>query len=191
VGQPARCSHFGLSYATAILISPRLEPDTAAALRKMYFALSGAAPLNKWLQPKSPEAKLLDGLIDPQPFPGWMSEADLGIYADGFGVGGFRGPLNRYRAQALDFGELAELSGRTIVQPSAFIAGERDPVRAFIPGLDLYVSPGIACANFRGSTIVPGIGHWVQQEAPRQSNEAPKALVLRFCHLAGCLRAGV
>jgi pimeloyl-ACP methyl ester carboxylesterase len=154
-----------------------LESDIAGALRKMYFALSGAAPLNKWLEPKSPEAKLLDGLIDPQPFPGWMSESDLGIYADAFRAGGFRGPLNRYRAQAIDFGELAELSGQNIVQPSTFIAGERDPVRAFIPGLDLYANPGIACADFRGSTIMPDIGHWVQQEAPRESNEALESFV--------------
>jgi pimeloyl-ACP methyl ester carboxylesterase len=154
-----------------------LESDVAGALRRMYFTLSGAAPLNKWLESKPAEAKLLDGLIDPQPFPTWMSEADLGIYVEAFRAGGFRGPLNRYRAQAIDFGELAELSGRSIVQPSTFIAGERDPVRAFIPGLDLYANPGIACADFRGSTIMPGIGHWVQQEAPRETNEALEAFV--------------
>jgi len=63
------------------------------------------------------------------------------------------------------------------MQPSTFIAGERDPVRALIPGLDLYANPGIACADFRGSTIMPGIGHWVQQEAPRETNEALEAFV--------------
>jgi pimeloyl-ACP methyl ester carboxylesterase len=60
---------------------------------------------------------------------------------------------------------------------ATFIAGERDPVRALIPGLDLYANPGIACADFRGSTIMPGIGHWVQQEAPRETNEALEAFV--------------
>jgi hypothetical protein len=47
-----------------------------------------------------------------------------------------------------------------------FIGGDRDMVRAFIPGVDLYETPGAACVDFRGSTILPGIGHWVQQEAP-------------------------
>jgi epoxide hydrolase A/B len=154
-----------------------LESDVAAALRKMYFALSGSASLNKWLEPKPPEAKLLDGLIDPQPFPGWMSEADLGVYVDAFLAGGFRGPLNRYRAQTIDFADLAELSGRSIAQPSAFIAGERDPVRAFIPGADLYAAPGIGCTDFRGSTIISDIGHWVQQEAQNKTNEALEAFV--------------
>jgi pimeloyl-ACP methyl ester carboxylesterase len=143
----------------------------------MYFALSGEAPLNRWLEPKPPEARLLDGLVDPQPFPGWMSESDLGVYVDAFRAGGFRGPLNRYRAQGLDFADLAELTGRGITQPSAFVAGERDPVRAFVPGVDLYAEPGIACSDFRGATIIPAIGHWVQQEAPNETNAALEAFV--------------
>ena len=154
-----------------------LEADVARGLRLTYFALSGEAPLNLWLEPKPPEAKVLDGLIDPQPFPAWMSENDLAVYVDAFRAGGFRGPLNRYRAQNLDFADLADLGGRGIAQPSAFIAGERDPVRAFIPGMDLYADPGVACSDFRGSTILPGIGHWVQQEAPEKTNAVLEAFV--------------
>ena len=174
---PTRRFFYQIYFQQEGVAEAELEADVAGALRRTYFALSGAAPLNKWLEPKPAEAKLLDGLIDPQPFPGWMSEADLGIYVEAFRAGGLRGPLNRYRAQAIDFGELAELSGWSIMQPSTFIAGERDPVRALIPGLDLYANPGIACADFRGSTIMPGIGHWVQQEAPRETNEALEAFV--------------
>jgi pimeloyl-ACP methyl ester carboxylesterase len=159
------------------LAEPEFESDVAGALRRTYFALSGGAPLNKWLAPKPPEARLLDGLVGPQPFPGWMSETDLAIYVDAFRASGFRGPLNRYRAQTIDFAKLDELSGRSIAQPSAFIAGERDAVRAFIPGMDLYANPAIACSDFRGSTIIPGIGHWVQQEAPVETNAALKTFV--------------
>ena len=154
-----------------------LEADVARGLRMTYFALSGEAPLNLWLEPKPADAKVLDGLIDPQPFPAWMSDNDLAVYVDAFRAGGFRGPLNRYRAQNLDFADLAELGGRSITQPSAFIAGERDPVRAFIPGMDLYAEPGMACSDFRGSTILPRIGHWVQQEAPEETNAALEAFV--------------
>ena len=105
-----------------------------------------------------------------------MSESDLTVYVDAFRAGGFRGPLNRYRAQTLDFTDLAELSGRGIAQPSAFIAGEHDPVRAFIPGVDLYAGPGIACSDFRGYTIIPRIGHWVQQEAPREDQRGARSV---------------
>jgi pimeloyl-ACP methyl ester carboxylesterase len=148
------------------------EADVTTGLRKGYFALSGAAPLNKWLEQKPADAKLLDGMIDPQPFPDWMSAKDLQVYVDAFRAGGFRGPLNRYRAQGIDFQELAEYAGKPVTQPACFIAGERDPVRAFVPGMDLYADAGAACADFRGSTILPGIGHWVQQEAPAETNAA-------------------
>jgi pimeloyl-ACP methyl ester carboxylesterase len=149
-----------------------LERDVSDSLRKMYFAASGDAPLNKWLEQKPASAKLLDGMVDPDPYPAWMSEKDLKVYVDAFRESGFRGPINRYRAQTLDFTDLAELSGKTIVQPSCFIAGERDLVRSFVPGTDLYAAPGAACADFRGATILPGIGHWVQQEAPSETNAA-------------------
>jgi pimeloyl-ACP methyl ester carboxylesterase len=168
---------YQLYFQQAGVAEAELEADVAGALRRIFFGLSGDAPLNKWIERKPPDAKLLDGLIDPRPFPGWMSGADLGIYLEAFRAGGFHGPLNRYRAEEIDFNDLAQLRGRSIMQPSTFVAGERDAVRAFIPELDLYADPGIACADFRGSTIVPGVGHWVQQEAPTQTNEALEAFV--------------
>jgi epoxide hydrolase A/B len=148
------------------------EADIPAALRKAYFAISGSAPPNKWLEHKPADAKLLDGMIDPQPFPDWMSDKDLQVYVDAFRAGGFRGPLNRYRAQNIDVEELADVAGKPVTQPSFFVAGARDAVRAFIPGMDLYENPGMACTDFRGSVILPGVGHWVQQEAPTGTNAA-------------------
>ena len=148
------------------------EADIPGALRKCYFAISGAAPLNKWIEEKPADARLLDGMIDPQPFPDWMSDEDLHVYAEAFRAGGFRGPLNRYRAQNIDFQDMAEFAGKPVTQPSFFIAGERDAVRSFVPGMDLYANPGRACTDFRGSVILPHIGHWVQQEAPADTNAA-------------------
>jgi epoxide hydrolase A/B len=149
-----------------------IEADIPVALRKLYFAISGSAPVNKWLEHKPVDAKLLDGMIDPQPFPDWMSQKDLQVYVEAFRAGGFRGPLNRYRAQGIDFQELAEFADKPVTQPSYFVAGERDAVRAFVPGMDLYANPGAGCTDFRGSVILPGIGHWVQQEAPAETNVA-------------------
>ena len=73
------------------------ESDIPTALRKLYFAASGEGPLDALLAMKPADAKLLDGMADPRPFPAWMSEAELKVYADAFQAGGFRGPLNRYR----------------------------------------------------------------------------------------------
>jgi len=149
-----------------------LEADVCSGLRKIYFALSGSAPLNKWIEHKPVEAKLLDGMIDPEPFPDWMSEKDFLVYVQAFQASGFRGPLNRYRAQTIDTQDMVAFVGKPVTQPSCFIAGERDAVRSFIPGMDLYANPEIGCTSFRGSTILPGIGHWVQQEAPAETNAA-------------------
>jgi pimeloyl-ACP methyl ester carboxylesterase len=149
-----------------------LEADVPVTLRKMYFGASGDAPQGAWGDEKGPDATLLEGMIDPDPFPAWLSAADLKVFVAAFEHSGFRGPLNRYRAQVLDVEGLADHRGALLQQPSFFVAGERDLVRAFIPGVDLYENPGVACADFRGKAIVPAVGHWVQQEAPEATNAA-------------------
>ena len=67
---------------------------------------------------------------------------------------------------------MAEHVGSLITQPSFFIGGEKDPVRSFVPGMDLYENPLSGGADFRGSVIIPNVGHWVQQEAPLETNIA-------------------
>ena len=71
----------------------------------------------------------------------------------------------------------ADIVGATVDQPSCFIAGALDPVRAMVPGSDTYADPGAACTDFRGATIIDGIGHWVQQEAPEPVNAALDAFL--------------
>ena len=149
-----------------------LEADPEQSLRKIYFSLSGDAPLDDWLKEKSETKLLLDDLDSPDPFPDWLSDSDLRIYAEAFERGGFRGPLNRYRAQRIDLEELKSLRGLQIKQPACFIGGERDSVRHFVPGMDLFSAAGNGCDDYRGTTIISGAGHWVQQERPAETNEA-------------------
>jgi pimeloyl-ACP methyl ester carboxylesterase len=155
------------------------EADVRSALRRTYYAASGdfRAEHGGAFLSKGPQSTFLDGLPDPQLFPSWMSEADLDVFAAAFEKGGFRGPLNRYRAQNLDFEQSADLAGTAVTQPACFIAGERDPVRNFIPGLDLFANAGAHCTDFRGTTLIPEVGHWVQQEAPEATNAALEVFV--------------
>lgn len=162
------------------IVEAEVEADLKTALRKIYFALSGDATQNKWLEEKPRNAKLLDGMEDPDPFPAWMSDKDMNVYLQAFSTGGFHGPINRYRAQRLDFDELVELRGKHFEIPACFIGGERDAVRNFVPGADLYADPGAACTDFRGSTIIADVGHWVQQEAPAQTNKALASFLATF-----------
>lgn len=150
--------------------------DTARSLRMTYFSISGEGA-GLFLQHKPTDAKFFDGLVDPDPFPTWMSAEVLQTYTQAIEAGGWHGPLNRYRAQALDSADLGSRPDPMLTQPATFIAGELDAVRHFVPGMDLFSFAPAVCADFRGSTIVPGVGHWVQQEAPAEVNAALQAFV--------------
>ena len=145
--------------------------DLRGALKRVFYALSGDAPLNCWLPDAPRDATLLPLLPDPPEGPlGFITDADLDALSASFARTSMVGAFNRYRASALDAEDSADIIGAPVTQPSHFIAGERDPVRAFVPGADGYVDPGAACTDFRGSTIVPGAGHWVHQERPAETN---------------------
>jgi pimeloyl-ACP methyl ester carboxylesterase len=148
-----------------------LEADIPATLRKTYYNASGAEGVNLNGN-KGPDAKFLDGMIDPSPLPAWLPKEDLDYYVEQFRSSGFRGPLNRYRNQERDHAQLPELSTKQVTQPALFIAGERDPVLRFVPGLNLADVCDRWYTDLRGKVIVPGAGHWVQQEKPEPVNEA-------------------
>jgi len=151
--------------------------NTAGALRRIYYGASGDADRSLFTE-KGPDAGLLDGTIDPDPFPVWMSPTDLAVYVEAFEASGWVGPFNRYRAQGLDADEIGSLpNGARLTHPAAFVAGALDGVRDFMPGLDLFDFAPVFCTDFRGSTIIPGVGHWVQQEAPEATNAALDAFV--------------
>jgi pimeloyl-ACP methyl ester carboxylesterase len=150
-----------------------LEADVRASLKKVYFALSGDAPPGAWVPDAPRGVPFLPLLPDPPDGPlSFLSDEELDEAASVFARVGFTGPLNRYRAAVLDGPDSADIVGVTVDQPSCFIGGERDAVRAMIPGSDLYADPGAGCTDLRSSTIVPGVGHWVHQEAPAEVNAA-------------------
>ncbi len=148
-----------------------LEADVTDTLRRVYYACSGDAPLGAFLIEKPRDAGLLDGLVNPESLPAWMSEEDLQVYTDAFARGGFEGPINRYRAHAIDFEESAPLLGKKLSTPACFIGGERDPVRRLITGVDLFADLEGGYDYLRVNELVDGAGHWLQQEAPRQCNQ--------------------
>jgi pimeloyl-ACP methyl ester carboxylesterase len=154
------------------------EVDLRDALKRSFFALSGDAPPGSWL-PEAPRgAPFLPLLPDPPDGPlGFLPDDELDAIAEVFGRVGMTGAFNRYRAAALDGADSADIVGVTVDQPSCFIGGELDPVRGMIPGSDLYADPGAGCTDLRSSTIVPGIGHWVHQEAPAEVNTALAAFL--------------
>jgi pimeloyl-ACP methyl ester carboxylesterase len=167
---------YQLYFQTPGVAEAELEADVRSSLRKIYYWASGDAALAALKVIKPPDACLLDGLPDPQPFPGWLTEADLDYYTEQFQHGGFRGPLNRYRTSDIDFAQQDEIKEKKIEQPTAFIAGSLDPVLRFVPGVDMVEMMRKQMSDLRLVELIKGAGHWVQQERPAEVN----AVIVQF-----------
>jgi pimeloyl-ACP methyl ester carboxylesterase len=148
------------------------EKDIKMALRKFLPMAGGETDLTK-LTPKTEHDDLLSSLACPEVLPPWLSEADLDFYAGEFTRSGMRGPLNYYRNLDLTW-EMTAGAPTQIHQPAMFVAGSADGVvmmaAAAIEALPTTVT------DLRINRMIPGIGHWTQQEAP----EAVNAAILEF-----------
>src|SRR5262245_60183853 len=76
-----------------------LDPRAREMMRGMLFTASGAVDpqhLRRMISlPKT--AKFLDGMVQPDTLPAWLSQQDLDVYVAEFERTGFRGGLNWYR----------------------------------------------------------------------------------------------
>jgi pimeloyl-ACP methyl ester carboxylesterase len=147
-----------------------LQRDIKGALRRLYFTASGDLDDDKKGFGRLPNGTLLGNTADPPALPKWLSEADLDYYAGEFARAGFRGGLNWYRNLRRNWELGAPWRGQPIRVPSLFIAGAKDGVLRFPAAqaqLDAFPKtlPGL-----RGSHILPGGGHWIQQERPDEVN---------------------
>jgi pimeloyl-ACP methyl ester carboxylesterase len=97
----------------------------------------------------------------------WLTDDALVVYSAEYSRTGFQGGLNSYRVgtTGLNASLQQAFAGRTIDQPSLFIAGRHD--------WGVYQRPGAvermadtACTDMKGVHLVDGAGHWVQQEQP-------------------------
>ncbi len=146
------------------------EKDVRGFLRKFIYAISGDAPDGTWPNNKGSDATLLEGLVDPDPFPAWLTADDLDYYVGEFERSGLRGPINRYRNHERDFAYLQQFQGRKIEQPALFIGGARDLVLTMTGKADLVAIMRGEMTDLRGADILEGCGHWTQQERPAEVN---------------------
>jgi pimeloyl-ACP methyl ester carboxylesterase len=132
---------------------------TAAELAKLptYYVMPLHATMPETVAPHMPAAA-----------SDWLPERDLAVYTAEFARTGFQGGLHWYRCQT-GGGNAAELrlfSGRRIEVPAVFIAGAADWGIHQMPGA-LHRMQAEACTRMLGCHLVPGAGHWVQQEQPQ------------------------
>ena len=163
------------------------EADIPTSLRKIYYGGSGDIAKGMFRIDKSPDARMLDSLPDPDVFPAWLTAEDLDYYISEFEGSGFRGPLNRYRNQQRDWEQLPALNGARITRPACFIAGSRDGVLRFVPNVDLVENMKRWVDDLRICEIIEGAGHWIQQERVERVN----ALLVKFLATLREKREGV
>lgn len=155
-----------------------LEKDPRTTIRRLVVGSSGDAPRGSPDRPSHgpgmvPRQGGLLGLGgDPPALPSWLTEEDVDFFAGQFAKSGFRGPLNWYRNIDRNWELLAPWAGAKITIPALFMAGDRDLVMRF-PGMDRTVAslPTIVPA-LQKSVILPGCGHWTQQERAAEVNAA-------------------
>jgi pimeloyl-ACP methyl ester carboxylesterase len=146
------------------------EADVRGFLRKFYFSISGDAPEGSWPM-KPADARLLDGLQDPEVFPAWLSEDELAYYVRQFQESGFRGPINRYRNHERDFAWLQAFKDWKIERPALFIGGTRDPASTgFGRAADPIALMREQVTDLRAAHMLEGCGHWTQQERTAEVN---------------------
>jgi pimeloyl-ACP methyl ester carboxylesterase len=163
---------YQLYFQTPGVAEAEFERDIRTALRK--FLVLGAGETDLVGRPaQGPNDDLLSALPNPKVLPAWLTEADLDFYAAEFARSGMRGPLNYYRNHDLTW-ELTAGAPDTIKQPALFVAGAKDGVIA-MAGDALQKLPE-RVLDLRINELIPGIGHWTQQEAPKAVNDA----LLRF-----------
>jgi pimeloyl-ACP methyl ester carboxylesterase len=106
------------------------------------------------------------------PLPRWLSEADLNVYADEFVRSGFRGPLNYYRNIDRNWELMAVFDGTKVTVPALYIAGDHDLVVAFPGAAEHIASMKQFVPLLRDIQMLPGCGHWTQQERPAEVSAA-------------------
>lgn len=155
------------------VVEAEFGADLPRALKTVYFGASGDGEPRSLALDVSRGEPMISNMPPPPDGPlSFIEDDDLAVYVAAFERSGLTGAFNRYRALALEPEASADIVGATLDQPSCFIGGELDAVRSMVPGSDAFADPGAGCTDFRGSTIVEGAGHWVQQEAPDQVNAA-------------------
>lgn len=161
---------YQLYFQTPGVAESELEGDVRGFLRKFIYLASGDSPPQPIMLGKTKGDKLCTGLIDPESLPDWLSESDLDYYSGEFSTNGFRGPLNWYRNLDRTWSLTEHLSGATIAQPAMFIAGEEDIVIKFWPNALETMKANVD--DLRMLKLLPGCGHWTQQERAEDVNQA-------------------
>jgi pimeloyl-ACP methyl ester carboxylesterase len=169
---------YQLYFQTPGIAEAELEADIRVSLRKILCSGSGDVPRQNaalrggpiGMVPRS--GGFLTRLPDPLTLPAWLTEEDLEHYVREFQRSGFRGGLNWYRNIDRNWELTAPFAGASVTVPALYMAGDLDLVVAFPRMKEVIADLGRFIPKLRGTVMLPGCGHWTQQERPHEVSGA-------------------
>ena len=147
-----------------------LARDVPATFRKVLYGASGTAP--PLVPVVQPGGGFLDLCPDPAALPGWLTEGDIGVFAAEFAAAGFTGPLNWYRNLDRNWELTAPWHHAPVMVPALYVAGDRDFVLSQQGPDELVARMRQMVPRLRDAVLLPGCGHWTQQERPGEVSRA-------------------
>jgi pimeloyl-ACP methyl ester carboxylesterase len=149
-----------------------LDAHVEPFLRGFLYSISGDPPLQvlRGLAGGPVSGTMLEHLEQPEVLPAWLTADDLAHYVAEFSRTGFRGGLSWYRSVDATWELTRGFADLRIEQPALFVAGDREPVLAMMPGAAEAMAETVP--GLRDVVMLPGCGHWTQQERPAEVNQA-------------------
>ncbi len=176
--QNDEASFYQLYFQAPGVAEAELEADPGISLRKILYSGSGDVPRRN---PAGPGAGVgmvpraggfLTRMPNPEKLPAWLTDADLDFYVQQFIQSGFRGGLNWYRNIDRNWELLAPYAGASVTVPALYMAGDLDLVVAFPRMKEVIADLARYIPQLRGTIMLPGCGHWTQQERATEVNKA-------------------
>jgi pimeloyl-ACP methyl ester carboxylesterase len=168
---------YQLYFQTPGVAEAELERDPRAAIAALFYSTSGDVPRRPGdgggqVGMVLHGAGFLAQMVSPGVLPAWLNETDLDFYAGEFARTGFRGGLNWYRNIDRNWELLAPFAGAKVSVPALYVAGDRDLVVAFRNADKAIANLADHVPQLRGTIMLPGCGHWTQQERAAEVNTA-------------------
>jgi len=176
-------------FSTLGPIIDEIEQDLAGWVRDIVWTVSGEAlaAAGFTLEGQDPvelirssalcvgrDQRMRDRFMTPARMPDWFTADDLAVFVAALERGGFAGPLSYYHNLDNDWHDLAPYVGRKLEVPAMFLGAEYDVATWW--GAEAIERAPEVIANWMGSRVLKGSGHWLQQEKAAETN----AVLLEF-----------
>jgi pimeloyl-ACP methyl ester carboxylesterase len=176
--QTDEAAFYQLYFQTPGVAEAELEADPRVSLRKVLFSASGDVPRRNpggtssaaGMVPRA--GGFLTRMLNPDALPAWLNDADVDFYVKQYQRSGFRGGLNWYRNIDRNWEMLAPFAGASVTVPALYMAGDLDIVVSFPRMKEVIADLSRYVPQLRDTIMLPGCGHWTQQERPNEVNDA-------------------